>query len=254
MSSPLLECEGLVIGYASKTATSQKRMMPLNCSLQPGKITALLGRNGAGKSTLLKTWAGLQPPLAGSLHLQGQDILRLTPRQIAQSLAWVTPLRESSPGVTGWELVALGRQPHTPWHGRLGETDSHAIENALRRVKAEGFAHRPIAELSDGERQRLLLARALAQAAKVLLLDEPTAFLDRPGRSLVFRLARELAQEQGCATVISTHDLDLALNFADQILLIDAGHWHCGESQNLALRQAIAHAFEEGGDEAEKAG
>lgn len=252
MNSPLLECEDLVIGHATPAGRRTPLLAPFRCVLQPGQVIALLGRNGAGKSTLLKTWAGLLPPFAGSLRLQGQDLARLSPRQIARGIAWVTPLRESSPGITGWELTALGRQPHTPWHGRMGEADHQAVEAALRRVKAENFAHRPIAELSDGERQRLLLARALAQAAKVLLLDEPTAFLDRPGRSLVFRLARELAQEQGCAAVISTHDLDLALSLTDQVALIHDGRWHCGDSQDRNMRQAIAHAFEEMTDEAER--
>jgi iron complex transport system ATP-binding protein len=244
MNHGLLHCEKLCVGFAAKGRSRRVLLQDLDFTVQAGEVVALLGRNGAGKSTLLRTWAGVQKPLAGKVFLQNQDTASLTPRRLAQSIAWVTPLRDSMPGLTGWEVVALGRQPRTAWHGRLGAEDHLAIEAALRHCGAEAYALRPLADLSDGERQRLLLARAIAQETPVLLLDEPTAFLDRPGRALVFRLTRELAREKGCGVVISTHDLDLALLHADRVLLLHQSHGIQGSSQDPTLREIIDKAFE----------
>jgi len=240
-----LSCEGVSLGYADGRGKARVLIRELDMRLHAGEILVLLGRNGAGKSTLLRTLAGLQSPLRGQVALRQEDMTRLTRRQVSRLVAWVTPFRDFNPAMTGWELTALGRQPHTAWHGRLGKTDIEAIEAALRRCGAGAYAQRPLGSLSDGERQRLLLARAVAQETPVLLLDEPTAFLDRPGRSMVFRLARELAQAENRALIISSHDLELALKNGDTALLLhgDQGlHRPCSDAD---LHTAIDSAFEE---------
>lgn len=215
----------------------------LNIELKAGEVTVLLGRNGAGKSTLMRTLAGVQPMLGGSIELMGQSLSQMRPRTISKHLAWVTPLRELMPGLNGWDIVALGRQPHTSWHGRLSSLDYQAIEAALKTCGAIDFALRPMNELSDGERQRLLLARALAQETPVILLDEPTAFLDRPGRNLVFKLAQDWAQNQGRCLLISTHDLDLAMKFGNQAILVHEGQAIQAPCENAAMNVAIEKAF-----------
>jgi iron complex transport system ATP-binding protein len=237
-----LRCEKVCVGYRQGRHT-KKVLRDLNLELNAGEVTVLLGRNGAGKSTLMRTLAGVQPLLAGQLELQGQPIHDLSPRQIAKQLAWVTPLREIMPGLTGWDLVALGRQPHTPWHGRLSNHDYQIIEQAILACGGRDFAMRSMSELSDGERQRLLLARALAQETPIILLDEPTAFLDRPGRHLVFKLAQTWAKSHQRCLLISTHDLELALQFGDQAILVQNGQGLQAACQDSTLKAAIEKAF-----------
>jgi iron complex transport system ATP-binding protein len=241
-SEVLWSCRDAVVGYRHK-GRNQAIVSGLNFSGETGQVMVLLGRNGAGKSSLLRPLAGVQTPLSGTFVLQGQPLATLSPRAIATRIAWVTPLRDLSPGLTGFDVAALGRQPHTPWHGRLSHSDHAAIENAIRECGAEAYALRPMAELSDGERQRLLLAKALAQETRILLLDEPTAFLDRPGRTMVFKLAQKWAHEKGCCLVISTHDLDLALKHAQQGLLIHNGSGLQGTCDDPAFLRAVDTAF-----------
>jgi iron complex transport system ATP-binding protein len=237
-----LRGEGMQVGYRSQRR-SHTVLRDLDLELKAGEVTVLLGRNGAGKSTLMRTLAGVQPLLGGKLELQGRPIQECSPLHIARQLAWVTPLREIAPGLTGWDLVALGRQPHTSWHGRLTSHDQQVMEQAMDACGSRELALRSLSELSDGERQRLLLARALAQETAILLLDEPTAFLDRPGRHLVFKLAKEWAASHNRCLLISTHDLDLALQFGDQAILVHEGQGFQAGCGNPTMLAAIEKAF-----------
>lgn len=244
-SQILLKCDDLKIGYRGNGRNGHAHPVLRDVAFagESGSVQILLGRNGAGKSSLMRTLAGVQKPLGGQITLLGQPLDRFSPRQIAAQIAWVTPLREIAPGLTGFDVVALGRQPHTPWHGKLGARDLAAIETAIIECGAEAFAMRPMADLSDGERQRLLLAKALAQETRILLLDEPTAFLDRPGRALVFKLTRQWAEQKNGYVLISTHDLELALAHGDQGLLLHQGSCLQGRCDDARFTQAVEQAF-----------
>ena len=215
----LLNTNQLSIGYAS--SKQQVLCLPaLELKLQAGQFVCLLGANGSGKSSLLRTLAGIQKPLAGSVTIEGHDLTALAPRERAHRLSLVQtqPLRHSA--LSAYEYVALGRYPHSNWLGQLHTEDHQKIHNALQTVAAAHLAQRPVCELSDGENQRIALARALAQDVNLLLMDEPTAFLDIGGRVELMRALREMTHQSGLGTVLSTHDLDLALRYADQIWLI----------------------------------
>ncbi|MCU0649859.1 MAG: ABC transporter ATP-binding protein [Gemmatimonadaceae bacterium] len=239
----MLRVDALVAGYRS--GATQRIVVPaLSTTVRPGHLVCLLGPNGAGKSTLMHTIGGSLAPLAGRVWLGDRDLHALAPRARAQSVAIVTTERVTAPLLTGWQLVALGRQPHTGWFGTLTDEDRARVDHALRLAAATDVAPRPIGDLSDGERQRLLLARALAQSDQLLLLDELTAFLDLPRRVDVMRVLRQLARESGCAVVLSTHDLDLALRTADRLWLLPrGGPLQVGAPEDLVLSGAFRDAF-----------
>ena len=208
-----------------------------------GSFVCVIGRNGAGKSTLMRTIAGLQRPLSGNAFLQDSDISRLSPAERARQIAVVTTERVSSPGLFARDVVELGRQPYTGWQDRLGPDDITAINGALKQTSATCFAPRLCDTLSDGERQRVMIARALAQSPKLMVLDEITAFLDLPGRVEIMSLLRRHARETGTVILISSHDLDLSLELADLLWIVDAGFLHHGSSRDRAIAAQIAVTF-----------
>jgi iron complex transport system ATP-binding protein len=231
----LLHTEDLSVGYAGPRRAVKTVAASLQLTLQAGQLTCLLGPNGAGKSTLLRALAGLQKPLEGRVLMGGQDIYTLTAMERARRLAVVLTERLSVGQLRGTDLVALGRAPYTAWDGRLNNEDWAVVEWAIQAVQAEPLAPRLVEELSDGERQRLLIARALAQQPDVLILDEPTAFLDVIHRVEAFALLRRLTRETKLAVVLSTHELDLARKAADQLWLIAPGEgFHSGAPDTLA--------------------
>jgi iron complex transport system ATP-binding protein len=231
------------VGYRGRTVLDG-----LDLDAAPGALTVLLGRNGSGKSTLLRTVAGLQRPLAGRVTLDGDDLGALTPVERARRVAVVLTERVPSGLLTAAELVALGRHPHTGPRGALRDRDEQVVDGALDAVGAAALRDRPVAELSDGERQRVLVARALAQEPRLLLLDEPTAFLDAPSRVAVTGLLARLARGRGIVVVASTHDVDLALRAADRAWLLDgAGGVRSGPPDELVADGSVGRAFD--GDE-----
>jgi iron complex transport system ATP-binding protein len=242
-ATPHLAAHALTIGYP--TARSNKPVAgPLDFTLNPGELVALLGPNGAGKSTLLRTLAGLQVPLAGRLTLQGKDLAALGPAERARQLSIVLTDRVEAGGLTTLELVRLGRHPHTGWLGGLSAHDEERVQAALAATGTTVFSARRVAELSDGERQKVLLARALAQDTPVILLDEPTAHLDLPNRVALLRLLHSLARDTQKAILLSTHELDLALQAADRLALLTAGGaLHLGTPEDLVLAGTFAAAF-----------
>jgi len=195
----------------------------LKGTLAAGEFTVLVGPNGAGKSTLLRTLSGLQAPMAGAVTLDAEDIHQMAPRTRARKLAIVLTQQIKTWGVTARQLVALGRHPHTGPMGTLGRRDHEAIDHALVATGSNDLAHRQIAELSDGERQRVMVARALAQEPRVMVLDEVTAFLDLPHRVDILLMLRRLTRQTGCALLLSTHDLDLAMKTADRLWVVKPG-------------------------------
>lgn len=244
MSKPILETDDLAIGYRTRRHAPHLVAERLDLRLYPGELVCLLGPNGAGKSTLLRTLAGMQPPLRGQLRLAGTDLYRLSPQELARRLAVVLTDRVEVGNLSVRTLTALGRYPHTGWRGRLTLSDEAAIDRALTAVGIADFAPRLINELSDGERQKVMIARALAQEPQLLLLDEPTAFLDLPRRVELMGLLRRLARDGERAVLLSTHDLDLALRCADQLWLLQAeGSIQVGVPEELVLNGAFQHAF-----------
>ncbi|MFH1060439.1 MAG: ABC transporter ATP-binding protein [Pseudomonadota bacterium] len=214
----VLACRGLAVGYGARPVLSG-----LDQAVYPGQFAALLGPNGAGKTTLLRTLAGLLPPLDGTVLLDGRALSGLSPAEIARSLAVVLTERHAPAMLSALELVCLGRTPHTGFLGRIGPHDRERAAWALDLVGAGGLALRPMDQLSDGERQKIMLARALAQEPRVILLDEPTLHLDVKHRLEVLTILRRLCRQQGIAVVASLHDVDLALRLADVVGLVGRG-------------------------------
>ena len=242
-SAPLLTAADLVVGY---TARKVPRPVagPLQLDLRPGELVCLLGPNGAGKSTLLRTLAGLQPALSGQLAVGGTSLAALRAPERARQLSIVLTDRIDAGNLSVLELVRLGRHPHTGWLGGLSAHDEAQVQAALAATGTEAFAPRPVGELSDGERQKVLLARALAQDTPVVLLYEPTAHLDLPNRVALMRLLHRLARQTGKAILLSTHELDLALQAADRIWLLSAeGALRIGTPEDLVLSGSFAAAF-----------
>lgn len=216
-------------------------------TLAPGTLTALIGRNGTGKSTLLRAVAGLAPAAGGRIELCGRPLDRLTPRQRAETVAFVTTDKVRIANLPCEDVVALGRAPYTNWIGRMQQTDRAVVARALSLVGMEAFARKTMDRMSDGECQRILIARALAQDTPVMLLDEPTAFLDLPNRYELALLLRRLAHDEGKCILFSTHDLDVALTLCDTVALIDTPQLHALPAAEMAASGRIERLFTGGG-------
>ena len=216
----MITLKNLVVGYPDGRHTRQLNHAA-NEEAHDGMLTCLIGANGAGKSTLLRTIAGFQLPLEGTVSLGGDDVRALSPRQRAERMAVVLTDRPDVMCTTVWEMVATGRAPFTGFWGRLSGKDRDIVTRSLRLVGIEWMADRTVASLSDGERQKVMIAKALAQQTPVILLDEPTAFLDYPSRVEVMQLLLNIAHEEHKTVLLSTHDLDLALQTADRIWLFE---------------------------------
>ena len=193
----------------------------ITASLSSGTLTCLLGPNGAGKSTLLRTLIGFTPVIAGSVSILGKEISLYTPSELSKAVSVVLTERVMLSDMSVEELVGMGRAPYTGFWGRLSDNDMNIVSTALAAVGAEAMAQRPISTLSDGERQKVMIAKALAQQTPVILLDEPTAFLDYPSKVEIMRLLQSLAHREGKTIFLSTHDVELALRIADTLWLID---------------------------------
>lgn len=189
-----------------------------------GNLIALLGRNGTGKSTLLRAIAALGSVQGGTIEIDGRPIGTLSPTELARNIAFVNTERIEVEAMTAYELVAIGRSPYTDWMGRLTDDDNAIVEESMRMAGVESFANRKVDTLSDGECQRVMIARALAQQTPIILLDEPTAFLDLPNRYELCTLLAELAHTSNRCIIFSTHELDIALTLADSIALVDTPH------------------------------
>lgn len=216
----------------------------VNLSLTAGAFVCVIGRNGAGKSTLLRTISGLQTPMQGQVSLDDYCVHELPPQYRAQRISVVTTERVSSPGLTVRDVIELGRQPYTNWRGQLQDSDQAIITSAMQIVDILKFAVQSFDGLSDGERQRVMIARALAQHTDLMILDEITAFLDLPGRVEVMSLLRSHAHSSGKVVLLSSHDLELSLELADQLWIVDDSKVVAGPTDDPLIQQAIATAFD----------
>ena len=212
----MIQLKDLTLGYEQRTLLEK-----VSAHITGGQLVALLGRNGTGKSTLLRAVMGLEKPKNGEIILHGNNIASLKPEELARNISFVTTDKVRIANLRCRDVVALGRAPYTNWLGQLQREDKEKVDNAMRLVGMDSYAEKTMDKMSDGECQRIMIARALAQDTPVILLDEPTAFLDLPNRYELCLLLRKLTQKEGKCILFSTHDLDIALSLCETIMLID---------------------------------
>ena len=209
----------LTVGYRGHRVVED-----INLSLPCGRLVCLLGPNGAGKSTLLRTLCGFQPPIAGTVTISGSDITTMSAAEVARLVSVVLTDRPLTPSLTAAEMVGMGRAPYTGFWGRLSDDDRRLVSEAMQTVGIAPLATRRMGRLSDGERQKVMIAKALAQHTPVIVLDEPTAFLDYPSKVAVMKTLARLAHDEGKTTLMSTHDLELAAQLGDELMEIENKH------------------------------
>ena len=220
MPTKTVELSNLSIGYRQK-GNIKTVATNINASINSGELTCLIGSNGIGKSTLLRTLSGFQPKLSGSITINGREIDSFSNKQLARTIGVVLTGRPEVENITVSELVGLGRSPYTGFWGTLNEEDKEVVEQSLSLTGISHLAQRMVQTLSDGERQKAMIAKALAQQTPVIFLDEPTAFLDFPSKVEMLQLLQRLSRETGKTIFLSTHDLELALQIADRLWLME---------------------------------
>lgn len=238
----MLALENLSTGYLASNAL----LKDVSASLPKGSLTVLLGANGSGKSTLLRTLAGVLAPLSGGVYINGENLAGLRPSKLAKLVSLVYTERSDQAGaLTVEQTVALGRQPYTGFFGRLNNEDRHIVNEAIDALDIRPLASRHLATLSDGERQKTMIARALAQQTPVMLLDEPTAFLDVAARLDTMALLHSLAKQKGITVLLSTHDVAPALTApADYLWLLPGnGSLECGSVTELVSNGRLDALF-----------
>lgn len=210
----------------------------INLTLQSGKLASLIGENGVGKSTLLKTLTGFLPKLEGSLLLAGKDISEFSQRALARQISIVLTQKPDVQNLTVEEIVGLGRSPYTGFFGKLHANDQQIVDESITAVGIEKLKNRMIQTLSDGERQKVMIAKALAQQTPVIFLDEPTAFLDFSSKVETFQLLQRMAHEMGKLVLLSTHDLELAVRFSDTLLQVN------GDGLRTVSNEEVTHQMQ----------
>lgn len=238
-----IRIEGLSIGYRTKhglkVVTSD-----ITDTISSGELTCLLGENGAGKSTLLRTLSGFLPPISGEISILGKPLRQYRERELATVIGVVLTERTNLQNMTVTELVGMGRSPYTGFWGRLSAADRAKVGEALDQVGITSLRDRLVQTLSDGERQKVMIAKALAQETPVIFLDEPTAFLDYPSKVDILRLLKRLSREMGKTIFLSTHDLELALRMADRLwLMAKQGVVRTGSPEELVVDGTLAGFF-----------
>ena len=252
MATETIILKELSIGYRTKNGT---RVVAegINAAIQSGELTCLLGANGVGKSTLLRTLSAFQPALFGEILIRSQEtgdrsqeITSYTDKELSRLIGVVLTEKPDIRNMTVRELVALGRSPYTGFWGTLHDTDWQVVDEAIDAVRISKLRERMVHTLSDGERQKVMIAKALAQQTPVIFLDEPTAFLDFPSKVEMMQLLRRLAKEGQKTIFLSTHDFELALQVADKLWLM-AEELHVGTPRELAQSGALARYVERPG-------
>lgn len=238
-----IDIKNLTIGYTSKR---NKKVVAedINCSIFSGELTCLLGANGIGKSTLLRTLSAFQPKLSGNIYIKEKEVGSYTEKDLSMLVSVVLTEKFDIKNMTVRELIGLGRSPYTGFWGKLSKEDEAIVDKSISLVKIENLAQRMIHTLSDGERQKVMIAKALAQETPIILLDEPTAFLDFPSKVEIMQLLHQLSRKTNKTIFLSTHDLELALQIADKIWLMDkqAGI-RIGIPEDLSLNGSLSTFF-----------
>lgn len=240
---PILSAKGLMVGYGKKGHIRKALLEIPDLAIRKGQLVGLLGANGSGKSTLIRTLGGLQAPLAGDLWIQRVEVGSMKPSVLARKLSVVLTDRMNTGNLSVYEVVALGRIPHTGWFGTLNKIDEDAIDQALDVTEISAFRNKKMDSLSDGEKQKVMLARAFAQDTDLIILDEPTAHLDLPNRLQMMKILRKLTREVGKAILISSHELDLTLQTADRLWLLAGKELTVGFPEDLVLNGAFQKTF-----------
>lgn len=243
LTVPVLQTRDLAIGYRTKSNILELAK-DINVKIHNGELVCLIGPNGCGKSTLMRTIAGLQKPLSGDTFISDIDVKKIKSQQYAKLLSLVLTDKINVGAMTVMDIVSVGRYPYTNYFANLQTEDYEIIERSLRDVHLTEYKHRFFNELSDGEKQRVLIAKALAQDTPLIILDEPTAHLDLPNRVEIINLLKKLAKETNKAIFLSTHELDLALQTADTIWLMNRGeNLKTGAPEDLVLSGMFEHVF-----------
>jgi iron complex transport system ATP-binding protein len=238
----VIDINDLSIGYKKK-GKANKIFSAINLQAFHGELIALVGLNGIGKSTLLRTIAGLQKKISGSIFLSGTILDELPKYQLAKQLSVVTTENISINNLTVYDLIALGRYPHTSWFGSLKQTDINKIEEAIRLLRLDTFRFKHVLELSDGERQRVMIARALAQDTEIIILDEPTAFLDLSNKYEIVHILSNLAHHHNKTIIFSSHDLNIIIREADKIWLMKENQIFEGAPEDLIISDTFSTIF-----------
>jgi len=233
----------LRIGYA-EGRKKNALLSPLTASARRGEMIALIGKNGIGKSTLLRTLAGLQLSLGGDITYSGKSIREYSRTDLARTIGYISTEIVKVTNMRVYDLVAMGRFPYTNWFGKIDKSDHEKITDSIEKTGMSSLSWRFISELSDGERQKAMIARILAQDTGILVMDEPTAFLDIGSKFEILHLMHLLSQKNGKTIIFSTHDLNVALSQADKIWLIADDNILDGAPEDLMLQGAFDHLFD----------
>jgi iron complex transport system ATP-binding protein len=238
----VLKAEDLSIGYKSKK-TQAVIAHNINFELQKGQLIGLVGANGIGKSTLLRTLIKVQPAISGSVLLNGQNINKLSTVDLAKQLSIVLTEPLTSKNLSVYELIALGRHPYTNWIGSLTNSDEHIIDNAIRSVNIKSLIDKKCFQLSDGQLQKVMLARALAQDTDIIVLDEPTTHLDMYHKAYILKLLQKLTKETGKTILFSSHEIDLAIQLCDTMIVMRVDNVVCDQPCNLISHGVFESLF-----------
>ncbi len=239
----ILSLDSLKIGYIS--GKSKKMLLPpLKATANENELIAVIGRNGIGKSTLLRTITGLQPSLEGEVYINGKNLNEYSRLQLAQKVGYISTEIIKVSNMKVYDLVALGRFPHTDWFGKIDAGNHEAVMDSIRRAGMADFRERFVSELSDGERQRAMIAMVLAQDAIIMVMDEPTAFLDISSKYDIFHLLHDLTRKRKKTIIFSTHDLHAAISQADKIWLMLDGDLKEGAPEDMMLQGDFNHLFD----------
>ena len=238
----LLSAENLRVGYLLGKKEI-KVCDGMNFELKRGELVALLGPNGAGKSTLLRTLSSSLQPLSGNVYYSGRLLKNISQRDLSRKISVVLTDHTQAGGLTVSELVSLGRQPYTGFFGRLKARDLRLVDEAINSVGLSFKSNSYMAELSDGERQKAMIAKALVQETDVLLLDEPAAFLDVASKLELMALLRQIAVERDCAVLFSSHDVEQALTLSDKLWLMGRAGLLCGCTEDMVLQGHLSDLF-----------
>ena len=242
-SKIILQASDISIGYTSKKVKNSIASN-INLSLERGKLIALIGANGIGKSTLLRTISGIQKPIIGTVLLNGKNIHELNSLSLAQNLSVVLTEKLPPSNLTVWELIALGRQPYTNWIGTLTENDIAKINEAIELTQIGHLTQKKHYEISDGQLQIVLIARALAQDTPLIILDEPTTHLDLLHKVTLFKLLKKLTQETGKCILFSTHDIDMAIQLSDEMIIMTPENTLQDQPCNLIMKGSFTTLFQ----------
>ena len=243
MKEETIQINDLSIGYHSKNDTKLVASH-ITTTIYSGELTCLLGANGVGKSTLLRTLSAFQPRISGEIALLSRDIQDYSDKELSTIVGVVLTDKCEIRNMTVRELIGMGRSPYTGFWGRLGKEDKQIVEESISLVRIENLASRMVHTLSDGERQKVMIAKALAQETPVIFLDEPTAFLDFPSKVEIMQLLHSLTRSTNKTIFLSTHDLELALQIADKIWLMDRENGiSTGTPEDLALSGSLSGFF-----------